>query len=1093
MKTKSNPLIRISSLLAAVSIALTATSYAANLTWDNGAATGNWNTTDANWTGSTWNNATPDNAVFNTNTGTINLTEAITAGSFTFGLTNANLTGAFTGSALTINGNLTAQADNNNGYGHLILSFANDVNVLGDVPINRGVLQVAGGTFTANRIGSTNAWGRLLVSGGSVTATNGVDDSVLGGGVAMSVFLEGGTLSVPYLKTTSATWTGLGADGVVLNGGTLRATANSTDFIQTWDPGGWGVRSTVGVGPNGANIDSNGFDVAIYRTLVNYGGAGTLTKNGAGKLTLNWSEHSGGTTVNAGTLEYAPGGGWSLLRNTLTVNAGATVSTLGDGTGLGWQTGSMVTTLNINGGTVTAPGTMHVWQISGGVNMTGGTLQSNGGVSNANGPQLEWINSTVNTSASADTATIGGRIRMRGDGGAAGIVFNVADGAATTDLLVSAAITEAWDPGRSITKNGAGTMVLSGANNYTGATTVNAGTLILSGNSSAATGAVTVNAGVLGLGDGTNPTNLNDEISVTIASGAQVNLNFTGTDTVGSLSIEGSGPLPAGLYNSSHPTYGSYFTGGGSLQILGASGTWTSLVDGNWGDASNWAGNTVAVGYDATATFNAASGATVTLESNRMIGNLAFSVSDYTIGGASSLTLNAAVTPSVSVATGRTAAISANVAGTRGMEKVGAGTLVFTGVKSYTGGTTVTEGTLELAGGNSGNSIIRGALTIAPGATVNITGGDGTGFGWNNPVTAFNINGGTLNAVNTAHIGFGAAATMIIENGASVQGTWHWNGDGTLGVTCRGDSTNTVSGQVVLRPDSGRGHTFNVSNGAAATDLLISANLSDQWPEVWWVPASDLIKSGAGKMVLSGTNTFDGNTTVNNGVLEVTATGSLHFRPTSNGATNVVSGSGSLSFLGTVDLDLSAVNATVGNSWTLFNLGSFSSATLSPVAVRSGLSAFTEVTPGTWELAVTGAKWVFTTADGKLAYVNAASPYATWSSTFGLSAGSESGDLDGDGLTNFQEFAFGLIPNDSSSVNPIISQVNPTTGQFSYQRLAASGLTYTIWTTTDLVTWTQDTNAVQNVTTGNPNDSVQVTLTGAPLTASKLFVRVKAE
>ncbi|MFO1529130.1 MAG: hypothetical protein U1F77_05165 [Kiritimatiellia bacterium] len=37
---------------------------AATLTWNNGASTGNWNTADANWTGSIWSNSNPDSAVF---------------------------------------------------------------------------------------------------------------------------------------------------------------------------------------------------------------------------------------------------------------------------------------------------------------------------------------------------------------------------------------------------------------------------------------------------------------------------------------------------------------------------------------------------------------------------------------------------------------------------------------------------------------------------------------------------------------------------------------------------------------------------------------------------------------------------------------------------------------------------------------------------------------------------------------------------------------------------------------------------------------------------------------------------------------------
>lgn len=125
--------------------------------------------------------------------------------------------------------------------------------------------------------------------------------------------------------------------------------------------------------------------------------------------------------------------------------------------------------------------------------MTGGILASNGGVSSPGGPQLEWINAPVKTLACDQTAEIGGRIRMRADGGAAGATFDVEDGTAEPDLHVSAAITEA-SGGRQIVKTGIGTMLLSGTNQYTGATLVNGGTLEVSGSISG-TSAVTVGSG----------------------------------------------------------------------------------------------------------------------------------------------------------------------------------------------------------------------------------------------------------------------------------------------------------------------------------------------------------------------------------------------------------------------------------------------------------------------------------------------------------------------------------------------------------------------------------------------------------------------
>jgi autotransporter-associated beta strand protein len=1074
MKPHTNPFLRFSSILAVATLVSVTSAQAADQTW-NGATNNNWNTTDANWSDSTWNNGTPDSAIFTTDTGTINLTEPITAGSFTFGNAGINNTGAFSGSDLTINGNLTALALNTNNPGGPLLSFSNNVNIGGDLIIGRRVVEITGGTFMANRVLSGDSWGRLQISGGTVTATNGIDDSINNGNT-LNVLLQGGSLYTPFIKTTTVLFTNFPSDGVVLNGGTLYATASSTDFIQSHTGvGNWGTRNNVGVGPAGANINTNGFDITINKTLQNYAGAGTLTKDGLGKLTLVWSEHSGGTTVNTGTLEYSAGGGYSLLRNVLTVNAGGTVSVLGDGTGLGYQGGSKVETLNIVGGTVTSAGTMHVWNIGGGVNMTGGTLQSNNGVSNANGPQLEWINSNVTTNASADTATIGGRIRMRADGGAPGITFNVADGTAATDLLVSAAITEA-SGGRSITKTGAGTMVLSGANNYTGTTTVSEGVFSLS-----------------------SPT-LDDIAPVVIGTSGKMDLNFSGSDAVGSLEIDGSGPLPAGVYNSSHSTYGSFFTGSGSLVVAGSNGSWTSLVDGNWSDASNWTANTIATGYDATATFNAATGVTVTSDANRKIGNLAFAVSDYTISGPGVLSLDASTTPTISVASGRSATIASSLIGTLGMEKTGAGTLVFNGVKGYTGGTTVTSGTLELAGGNSGNSIIGGSLFINPGAAVNLTSGDGSGFGWNNPVTSITVDGGTLNAAGGSHIGFGSAASLTLDNGASVLGNWQWNGSGGLTVSSYGNTANTISGNLNLRGDAGSSHPFYVDDGTATVDLQVNANLSDQWPEVGWVSASGLTKNGPGTMVLNGTNSFDGNTVINEGALEVSASSSLHFYPTTNGTTNSVSGSGSgsLSFLGTVSLNLSAANTTGGNVWNLFNLGSFAVApSLSGTAgVTSNLGAFSQVSGGTWELPVTGAKWVFTEANGNLAYVVTATDYDNWETANGVIGGANDDD-DNDGLTNFEEYAFGTDPTGGTEVNPITVPLDKATGTFSYTRRAtpaSTGLSYSIWTSTDLGIWTEDSGAVQGtpVVTGEV-ETVPVTLSSALLTNSKLFIQVRAD
>ena len=116
---------------------------------------------------------------------------------------------------------------------------------------------------------------------------------------------------------------------------------------------------------------------------------------------------------------------------------------------------------------------------------------------------------------------------------------------------------------------------------------------------------------------------------------------------------------------------------------------------------------------------------------------------------------------------------------------------------------------------------------------------------------------------------------------------------------------------------------------------------------------------------------------------------------------------------------------------------------------------------------------------------------------YGLTAGSEGGDLDGDGLTNFQEYAFGLIPNSGASVNPITAQLDKSTGQFKYTRRATpvtTGVGYTYESSTTLSgTWSGFTpvSAVSNNAT--PVEEITVTVPPGLLTEPKLFIRVRAE
>jgi hypothetical protein len=132
-----------------------------------------------------------------------------------------------------------------------------------------------------------------------------------------------------------------------------------------------------------------------------------------------------------------------------------------------------------------------------------------------------------------------------------------------------------------------------------------------------------------------------------------------------------------------------------------------------------------------------------------------------------------------------------------------------------------------------------------------------------------------------------------------------------------------------------------------------------------------------------------------------------------------------------------------------------------------------------------------------LLYVNTPLPsgndYDTWADIYTpADLTNMAGDNDNDGLTNQQEYAYGLSPVSGSSVNPITVQLNKSAGTFTYQRRSTTGLTYKVLTSTDLVTWTENIPTSAVSTPSGDNESVAVTLSGLPLPA-KFFVRVAAD
>ena len=212
---------------------------------------------------------------------------------------------------------------------------------------------------------------------------------------------------------------------------------------------------------------------------------------------------------------------------------------------------------------------------------------------------------------------------------------------------------------------------------------------------------------------------------------------------------------------------GGFTTGQTFTRALLGNGVWLRTVPGGlWSANANWEGGIVAHGTGTTADFSTIEipeDNIVHLDSPRSVTNVIFgdddptSAASWTIddnGNASNtLTLVAGTaSPVVTVnalGTGARATISARIAGTGGIVKAGAGTLVLTGNNPVTGTSAVTAGVLAVGPGG----------TFTPG-TVNISTGGAT----------LNVAGGTLNSTGTTNV-TGSASRVIVDSGTATFAT----------------------------------------------------------------------------------------------------------------------------------------------------------------------------------------------------------------------------------------------------------------------------------------------------------------------------------
>jgi len=446
---------------------------------------------------------------------------------------------------------------------------------------------------------------------------------------------------------------------------------------------------------------------------------------------------------------------------------------------------------------------------------------------------------------------------------------------------------------------------------------------------------------------------------------------------------------------------------------------------------------------------------------------------------------------------------------------VGNTAINFPSVNFYDGDLTASSLTVQGNGVNAGNYAVNPTLVVD--STVSISGDAAVGrsnlriiggtFTADRIISApasadwgrLVVSGGTVTATNGVDGSVNTGATFAIDlEGGELRTPSVRVADREVNVT--NDAYLTFNGGVLtaIGGDNadfittyGGGSNAFVGFGGAFIDtngfnIGILANLRNA--------GGGLTKDGAGTLTLGGLNNYAGDTTVNSGTLVLDTSSVLTFYPNEGPASNRVTGAGSATFNGEFSIDTSAVTGTTGFIWTLVDRTTLTGESFDPV--NFNVIGFTPNVDGvTWEMTDAKGTWTFSEDTGELT-LDVGNDYDSWGDPYGLAQGSEGGDLDSDGLTNEEEYAFGLIPNSGASVNPIAVQLDKATGTFSYTRRDPSltDLTYTIWYSTDLATWTQDTGAVEETPTlVGEVETVPVTITNSLLTNTKLFIQVRAE
>ncbi|ECG0757950.1 fibronectin-binding autotransporter adhesin ShdA [Salmonella enterica subsp. enterica] len=725
--------------------------------------------------------------------------------------------------------------------------------------------------------------GGTTISGGTLTADHA--DSLGTGAVANSGVLQVGEGELENTLSGSGSLVKTGTGELTLSGD------NSYSGGTTIDDGVLIADHADSLG-TGAVANNGVLQVGEGELKNTLSGTGSLVKIGTGELTLSGDNtYSGGTTIddgvliaanvnalsggdvdNSGTLMLDANGAFELAN--ITTHTGATTalaagSTLGasqltqeDGSTLSIDLGAATDDAVITADSVTLAGTLNVTGIGSVTDSwtpeayTYTLIDSDSAITSdfddltiagMNREDVDFltidgkVDETDNTNydltaslswyADRDNATTDahGTFTLSDPDGS----FNVA--ATLTDVDDTLDPGSRWD-GKSLTKEGAGTLILSGDNDYSGGTTINEGTLVAASTTALGTGLVDNNATLVLDVDG--------EVSavggITTHSGATTQLALgTSLDLGDSALIQQDGSTLNVELNSDSVqpliTGGSATLGGdlvvsdASLQARASDAEFQSfkLMDMDSDISGDFTSLTMNLTdqpdyLTVTGTINPADASEYLLTEGLSWNATATSATPahgtFTLGAGDSFE----VTSVLGDKTG-----NGDWDG-KSLTKLGAGKLTLSGANTYTGDTNVQEGTLWLSGyGSIGEMGSQQAVNVASGATFGGSNGtivngkvtnEGTlVFGDSEETGAiFTLNGDLIN-MGTMTSG---SSSSTPGNTLYVDGNYTGNGGSLYLNTVLGDDDSATDKLVITGDASGTTDLYinGIGDGAQTTN-----------------------------------------------------------------------------------------------------------------------------------------------------------------------------------------------------------------------------------------------------------------------------------